>query len=309
MMEVSRGLVFLGSKAAGLRICSIVADILPRGMVRAIVCPDDSADPRSVQADFAALASKLDVDFHVVKKSSETAELLRQIRPSMALVHGWYQIIPVDDLPDTTFLGFHYSPLPRYRGSAPLVWQIIAGENCVGVSLFEMVAEMDAGRLYDQRLIPIGITDTVGDALALANEAAESMLTRFADDLVAGTVLLRDQPDEPASYCGVRIAEDGEIDWCRSGDYVHDFIRAQSHPYPGAFTRLPDGRRLTVWGSAREERKFLGAPGAIAEIRAEHVVVTTGIGAVRLLSVQLDGDEVVKAPLVLRSLRTRLGRR
>lgn len=300
-------LVFLGSKAAGLRICSVMAERLGDNGFKAIVCFDDNADARSVLEEFRALAERLGVAFHVVGKVSETVAVLEELRAATAIVHGWYQILPVDRFPDMTFLGFHYSPLPRYRGSAPLVWQIIAGETHIGVSLFQMVAAMDAGRLYDRRQLAIGSEDNIGDALALANDAAAEMAIRLADDLIAGTLMLRDQPDEPPSYCAVRVPDDGMVNWKDSGDRIHDFIRAQTRPYPGAFTSLPDGSRLVIWKSAREDRAFMGAPGAVGEITTEHVVVTAATGAVRLIEVQVEGSDPAPASAVLRSLRTRLG--
>jgi methionyl-tRNA formyltransferase len=306
-MTRSRSLVFLGSKAAGLGACRLLTEGLPAGTIAAIVCPDDRTDPRNVSADFEALAAERQIPFHVAATRRETMALLERLAPETVIVHGWYQILPVDELPDLSFLGFHYSPLPRYRGGAPLVWQIIRGEPEIGISFFELTPEMDAGRLVDQKSAPLGPDDTIADALEKANALALDMLREFVPGWLDGSVALQAQPDREPSYCGQRVPEDGWIDWSWSAAGIHDFIRAQTRPYPGAFTSLPDGRRLTVWRSQREERQFMGTPGAVVEIAPDHVVVAAGEGALRLIRVQAEGEDEAAASKVLRSIRTRLG--
>lgn len=304
---MSRSLVFLGSKAAGLGACRTLAGLLPAGALTAIICPDDRADPRSALAGFEALANERRLPLRIAATRRETMALIGQLAPDTAIVHGWYQILPVAEMPETRFLGFHYSPLPLYRGNAPLVWQIIQGEPEIGVSFFELTAEMDAGRLVDREAVPLGPDETIADALAKADEIVGRMLRDFAPVWAAGGPALRPQPDQEPSYCGLRVPEDGRIDWSWDAARIHDFVRAQTRPYPGAFTSLFDGSRLRVWRSARESRCFMGAPGAVVEIGKEHVVITAGEGAVRLIEVQAEGENPAPAAGLLRSLKTRLG--
>jgi methionyl-tRNA formyltransferase len=307
-MSAGRSLLFLGSKTAGLRACRALCDLLPESGLTAILCPDDRTDSRCELAGFETLATERAIPLHLVSTRRETMALLQQLRPETAIVHGWYQILPVEDLPETLFLGFHYSPLPRYRGNAPLVWQIIQGEPEIGISFFELTAEMDAGRLVAQERVPLGPEETVADALEKADELVLEMLRGFVPAWLAGRVALRPQSDAEPSYCGLRLPEDGQIDWTWDAKRVHDFVRAQTRPYPGAFTSLPDGRYLKVWRSAPETRRFMGAPGAVVDVRPDYVVVAAGEGAVRLLETELAGSDDAPPDTLLLSLKTRLGR-
>ena len=63
MSEAS--LVFMGSKKAGLNICRILAEKLPQGILKGIVCPDDSADQRSELEQFFELAKSIAIPLHV----------------------------------------------------------------------------------------------------------------------------------------------------------------------------------------------------------------------------------------------------
>lgn len=295
--------VFMGSKAAGLLLCEAICQ-MPHGGLAAIICPDDSQDARSALPGFRSLAERHGVPLQVVATRADTLHWLDHYQARLAFVHGWYQIIPVDGPCD--FYGFHYSSLPKYRGNAPLVWQIINGEPAIGVSFFRFSEGMDEGLLVGQASAELAADETIGDALDKANALMLELAAQYVPQVVGGIAKLYPQPDEEASYCGLRRPEDGLIDWRAPAERVHDFIRAQTHPYPGAYTRLEGGGVLRVWRCVPEPRRFYGTPGSVVEVSAEWVVVACGDGAVRLLSVALDGATEVSAPQVLRSLKTRL---
>lgn len=52
-------------------------------------------------------------------------------------------------------VGLHPSLLPSYRGSYPLWWALRAGEHEVGISLYHLNDEMDAGDIIAQRGVPV----------------------------------------------------------------------------------------------------------------------------------------------------------
>lgn len=301
-----RSLIFLGSKQAGLEVCRTLIDRLPIGALLAVVCPDDSSDQRSELSQFRLLAESNGIPFYVVKNVSETVKIVKTYNPRIAMVHGWYQILPAEDFANTMFLGFHYSPLPKYRGNAPLVWQIINGEKELGVSFFQLTSGMDEGDLVDQRFFSLSREEDVADALKKAGELTQKMLSDFINNFLIGNIKLIKQPSEKSSYCGLRQPEDGKVDWHRSAAMVHDFIRAQSKPYPGAFSYMPDGRKLTILKTSEEERQFYGVPGSVVEVKPEYVVVACGSGALRLLIIEIEGSAEVTPRNILKSLKTRL---
>ena len=72
------------------------------------------------------------------------------------------------------------------------------------------------------------------------------------------------QDPRRASTWHKRVPTDGIIDWETRAEYLYDWVRAQTHPYPGAFTWLGD-EKLIVWrarpielddaGSGRNDRR------------------------------------------------------
>ena len=69
----------------------------------------------------------------------------------------------------------HASLLPKYRGGAPIHYAIMNGDKEAGVTIMEMVKEMDAGDMISSRAIPILEEDNVGtlfEKLALVGRAS-----------------------------------------------------------------------------------------------------------------------------------------
>lgn len=298
-------LLFLGSKEAGLMALRRLLEQLPAGSVPAILCPDDRADTRSEHEAFSALAHQHGLPLHLVQAAQDTTDLIARYAPHTVLVHGWYRMIPVARFPDIDFLGFHYSPLPLYRGNAPLVWQILNGEEQLGVSFFTLTEGMDDGDLVDQCQFTLRSDEDVSDAIRKANERVASMLNDFVPRWLAGDVPKRAQPDGDPSYCGLRTPEDGHIDWRSDARAVNNFIRAQAPPYPGAFSLLSDGRVVRFWQSAIEPRHFMGVPGAVVEVAPDAIVVACGTGAVRIRAARADGSASPHVDASLRSLKVR----
>lgn len=278
---------------------------LPSGCVQAVLCPDDRSDARTEYENFQLLARQHDLTLHLVQSGKETAELIRRYLPQTVLVHGWYRMIPVAEFPDIDFLGFHYSPLPQYRGNAPMVWQIINGERRLGVSFFVLSEGMDDGELVDQRHFELARHEDIADAIGKANQLVAAMLDDFVPRWLAGKVSRRPQEQGPISYCGMRTPEDGRIDWRAAPEAVHNFIRAQARPYPGAFSRLADGRVVRFWKSEIEPRQFYGVPGAVVDVAPDTITVACGTGALRILRAELDGEVLEASATAMRSLKVR----
>lgn len=299
-------IVFLGSKSAGLGILRRMVARLPGSSVAAVICPDDRADKRSRHEDFRLFAMDNQLPFHLVETKRDLIRVLQYYQPDAAIVHGWYRLIPVSEFSRTKFFGFHYSQLPRYRGNAPLVWQIINGEQRLGVSFFELGEGIDDGLLVAQESFDLDVNETIADALDKASAIAEHMVDDFSAHWLGNGLLLKEQPNLVPSYCGLRRPEDGKIDWKLPAGNVHDFVRAQTHPYPGAFATLPDRGKVYIWNSAVEPRTFYGAPGAVVEVSKGKVVVACGSGALAVINVQVEMKEPEPVEAVIGSLQMRL---
>jgi methionyl-tRNA formyltransferase len=149
-------------------------------------------------------------------------------------------LVPPTLLERHRWLNVHPSLLPRWRGAAPVERALIAGDEETGVTIIELVEELDAGPIAAQSAFRIGLDDDAGAVYAAAAEAAERLLA----ELPRAT---RPQPEDGVAYAEKIAAADRELDWSRPPRELHDRIRALS-PHIGARGEL-HGRRVVVWRS------------------------------------------------------------
>lgn len=213
--------------------------------------------------------------------------LLAEWKPDLVLVLGWYQVIPALILPlaPLGFVGIHASLLPRYRGMAPVNWVIINGESETGISMFYLADGVDNGDIISQTRIPISEADTCATLYDKVTAEAIITLREQLPLIAAGRAARIAQDNSLATVMPRRRPEDGLIDWTEPAKKIYDFVRAQTRPYPGAFTYV-EGQKLTVWSCSPLEESALEArePGSIRRIK-ERLFVHCGSGAVELREV------------------------
>jgi methionyl-tRNA formyltransferase len=254
-----------------------------------VLTPDDRADGRSVLDDIQATASAAGIPCVADDTPGILEHHISDWAPELVLVLGWYRRIPVELYPAVPVFGFHGSPLPRYRGGAPIVWQIIEGEPRVGLTMFRLAAGIDDGDVVDVRYRSVGLDETVADVLPWLAETAIALTGENIGSLLAGELELTPQDDSRATYCSMRYPDDGRIDWRMSARRVHDFVRAQTAPYPGAFTETVDGRSVHIWRTRLEPRSWLGPPGRVIDILSDGVLVACAEGAVIVTEASVAG--------------------
>jgi len=209
-------------------------------------------------------------------------------------------------------VNLHGSYLPRYRGRAPVNWQILHGETQGGVTLHYMVKKPDAGDIVDQESFDIGPDETGRDVYAKMLPAAERVLTRSAMSVLEGTAPRIRQMESKATYYGRRRPEDGLIDWRWRAEDVRNLVRAVTHPYPGAFT-FAGGKKILVWWTTTSDSSSVSRistirdPGRARECESPvenrrpapgRVVSRGGVSVVcgdgrllKLVRVEIDGRE------------------
>ncbi|HUY37417.1 MAG TPA: formyltransferase [Candidatus Binataceae bacterium] len=184
----------------------------------------------------------------------------------------------------------HPSPLPRYRGRAPVNWMLANGEREAGVTLHHMVARADAGDIVAQKMVAIDDADTALTLYRKLVPAGAAIVRECHPQIVAGTASRTPQDLDSGSYFGRRRPEDGRIDWRWSARRVCNLVRAVTHPYPGAFCYLGD-RKLFIWQARiASESGSRGEPGQIiGEDAGGALEVAAGEGSVLVIRAQLDG--------------------
>jgi methionyl-tRNA formyltransferase len=221
--------------------------------------------------------------------SAESVQRVRELRPDLMVVTGWTRLLSAELLgvPAHGVVGFHASLLPHYRGRAPVNWAILRGEAVAGNTMMYLDPGTDTGDIIDQQPVPITPDDTCATVYAKVGEAGAGMLGHHLPALLAGTAPRRPQGPADGPPLPKRTPGMGITDWNRPARAVHDWIRALTWPYPGAFTFLA-GRKVLLWASAVAPAGAAGPGGAAGEVLgwdADGVRVRAGHGVVLLTSV------------------------
>jgi methionyl-tRNA formyltransferase len=180
------------------------------------------------------------------KSMSDQLSLLESLKPDIILVMGWYYMVPqkIRNAARYGAWGIHASLLPKYAGGAPLVWAMINGEKTTGVSLFKLSEGVDDGDIITQKEITIEFEDTIKEVYDKVIIVSKEILLKALNSI--DTIVPIAQDKNLIKVFPQRSPEDGEIDFSKSSLEIYNFIRAQSSPYPGAFFRTLDGKKIVI---------------------------------------------------------------
>ena len=299
--------VFLGSKAFGLSVLKASHGVSRKADWR-IVHPLDRSDARSCLEYFIDFTRKNDLDLNIACSQSAANEIIRDYRPDVILVCGWYWLInsSILQIPHLGVLGIHNSLLPQYRGGSPLVWSIMNGDMNIGATVFKITEHTDAGPVLAQVKIHLGADETIADALRKIESQLLGIFPEKWSLFLRGEAHLIPQDANSATFCGQRIPDDGRINWREPAWSIHNFVRAQTKPYPGAFSYL-DGKKITIWKTIVDSRAYHGVPGQLLSRAHDHAIISCGqLTALKILEVTVDNIPK-SARDIFRSVKVRLG--
>ena len=222
------------------------------------------------------------------EKLSKSAELdsLMNLNADGIVTAAFGQFLPSKLLDSVCFaVNVHASLLPKYRGGAPIHYAISNGDKEAGVTIMEMVKEMDAGDMIAHRAIPIEETDNVGTMFEKLALVGRDLLLESLPSYLAGDLKPVQQDKNQVTFSPNILPEEERIDWTKTNHQIFNQIRGMN-PWPVAHTLL-NGERFKIYEATPVEG--LGQAGEILVIGKKELIVATGEGALSLQTVQPAG--------------------
>ena len=266
--------------------------------VTAVVTQPDKAKGRGKKVIYSpvkecALAHDLPVYQPVrIRKEPEFIQTLRDMQPDVIVVVAFGQILPKEilDIPRLGCVNVHASLLPKFRGAAPIQWSIIDGEEVAGVTTMLMDAGLDTGDMLLKTEIPMDPKETGGSLHDKLAAVGGELLEKTLIGLEAGTIVPEKQDDSQAGeYARMLDKELGHIDFNQPAVVIERLIRGLN-PWPSAYTYI-DGKTLKIWEAEVLDRNYGCEYGEVAEVTRNCLIIQTGIGALSVKSVQLQGKK------------------
>ena len=267
-------IVFIGSVMSS-RI--VLEEIIEMNIPISLVCSLDEKYSQNVSG-YNALHELAEahgipyVKFHKINEACNI-EKIKDCHPDYIFVIGLSQLVSEEllSIPTKGCIGFHPTPLPKFRGRAAMVWQMLLGVHETKCTLFFLNEKMDAGDILGQEEYFIGDEDYAEDVEKKLYVALRNLSKRVLAGLVNDTIVPVPQKEEEATYLLIRRPEDGIIDWEKPIAEIYRLVRAVSHPYPGAFTMYDGVHKIIIWkAKVLENKNIIGMPGQICRIEENY---------------------------------------
>jgi methionyl-tRNA formyltransferase len=234
-------------------------------------------------------------------------DALRAAQPDVLVVAAYGLILPqaVLDLPAglaqgdasrLTALNIHASLLPRWRGAAPIVRAIEAGDEATGITIMQMEAGLDTGPMLLARRVPITDAHTGATLTAALAALGADLIVEALAAASQGALRGQPQPDDGVTYAHKLAKHEAWLDFRRDAPALARQVRAFD-PFPVASLRLGD-EVIRVW-HAQAEATAAGAtsaaPGSVLAADAAGVLIAAGHGALRITELQRAGGRRLPA--------------
>jgi methionyl-tRNA formyltransferase len=283
------------------RDCLEAAAEVGAEIVGVVTLPGPIDPNRSGQCSFDEPAARLGAELVVTTdvNSEETLGAVTALAPELIFVVGWSQLVrePFIGLAREGVFGMHPTLLPRHRGRAAIPWAILSGLARTGVTLFEITdPTADSGAIVGQVFLEISPHETATTLFERVATAHVDLIRELMPRLLERRAPRIPQDPRRASSWPKRTPADGIIDWETRAPYLYDWVRAQTRPYPGAFTFLGE-QKVVVWRARPVELEAPAAAGTVVATGPDGPVVACGEGGLLLEDVETAGELAVGARL------------
>jgi methionyl-tRNA formyltransferase len=241
--------------------------------ILAVIVATDKAMIKNYSEDIIELSSLNGI---TVYSRSEPLAAKQDARFAFAV--GWRWLI--EHQKHEKVIVFHDSLLPRFRGFAPLVSQLLKGEREIGVTALFAVEEYDKGPIIDQEAVKVDYPIKVEQAIELLLPLYQSLAIETLKKIVRHTEISPTPQDETrATYSVWRDDQDLRLNWEESSKSIKRFVDATGFPYAGAYSFLNDKRVIITDVEEVEDinLEFRHAGKAI-RFQDNHPVVICGQG-------------------------------
>jgi methionyl-tRNA formyltransferase len=242
-----------------------------------------------------ALSVSLPVYQPASLKDSEQQALLKDLNADVMVVAAYGLLLPpaVLTIPKFGCLNIHPSLLPRFRGAAPIQRTIFSGDTETGVTIMQMDHGLDTGPILLQMHYAMSAHETSASLHDKLADLGASALLQTLDLLAQNKLTPIIQDNALATYASKIIKEEALIDWQRPSAELDCEIRA-FNPWPVAYTTWK-GEHIRIWQAQLLTDNHNAQPRTILHASHEGIDIAAGVGALRLLQVQLPGGKKLSA--------------
>ncbi|MEA4115346.1 methionyl-tRNA formyltransferase [Mycoplasma sp. 744] len=195
------------------------------------------------------LAKKYNIKCFQPEKISQIKEELEKLDYDYLITAAFGQYIPTNilNIAKKLNLNVHGSLLPKYRGAAPIQYSLLNGDKETGISLMEMIKEMDAGDIFATLTYKIDELDTSDTLFTKLSKLTANKIVEWVKDLDNNKFTRIKQDDSLVTLSPKLNKKDGELKLTYSREKALNIIKAFSSN-PGAYIFI-DNKRVKIFNA------------------------------------------------------------
>lgn len=230
-------------------------------------------------------------------------DFIRELKPDVIVTMAYGQIVPevVLSAPKYGCLNLHGSLLPSWRGAAPIQRSLMAGEKETGVTLMEMVAAMDAGRMYDKAVVVVDENDNYSSLSEKIGLAARDLILRDLLPYLNGNLKGEQQNEKLVTFATKIKPEEEHLNLSMASlDFIH-MIQGLSEK-PGGYLLL-DGKKMKILKASIFSAETSQPVGSTLPHKKK-LLLQLSDGVISLDEVQLEGKKMMDGTSFLNGFRS-----
>ena len=252
-----------------------------------------------------------------LRENKEIVNILKDINPDAICVVAYGKIIPKEilEIPKYGCINVHPSLLPKYRGSAPIQWSILNGDNETGVTTMYLDEGMDSGDIILQTKTKINEDETSGELWNRLSKIGAELLVETLEKIENKTAP-RIKQEGKFTLAPMLEKSQAKIDWeKRTAQEIKNLVRGLN-PIMGAYAILNE-KKIKFWKvdnlsidefikkypefKEYEYRFFEIDPGTVLYIdKKEAIYIMTKEGILKILEIQGENAKKMPTPEFLR---------
>ncbi len=281
-----------------------------------VITRPDREKGRGMKQDVPPV-KKLAIERHLCILQPESAkdpsfiQEIKNLKPDIIIVVAYGQILNKEflSIPKLGCVNVHASLLPKFRGSAPIQWAIMEGEQKTGITIQNVSEKLDAGDILVQKETEIKNEDNFISLYARLALLGAKALKEAVNLIKNKSVRPVPQDEKSATYARKITKEDGLINWNDGALRIHNKIRALN-PWPGTYTYFSN-RMVKIlkaeFGGLKGD--FQVNPGEIIAVDKDKIAVYCSDGIIYIKEVQPEAKKIMSANEFISGYRLKPGMR
>ncbi|XP_037027529.1 methionyl-tRNA formyltransferase, mitochondrial [Bradysia coprophila] len=218
----------------------------------------------------------------------------------LGVVVSFGHLIPASIISSLPYgmINVHGSLLPRWRGAAPIIYAILNGDTCTGITIMRILPKhFDIGEIIAQQEVPISKDCLMPELHDTMSNVGADLLIKCLPDIESRLKNASQQNPDHVTYAPKVMPELAQVNWNSSALEIYNLYRALYSFKPLA-TRWNDRQvRITKMMYSSSDAVSTRPPGSVEYNKLDkYLKVICGNGcSVRVLNLGLEGKKVMSA--------------